>query len=428
MSFSSESPPVHAHDGQQTAPAPVVQLSPGRVFALILVLGLANFGVLMASTTPQFISLALKLSVIAPESATTQLSLLLGVGVALQIIVLILVGRLSDYTTARIGMRRPWLIGGVALITIGSILLGVADSLPVLWVGYIVLSMGITSCVACLYATIPDQIPEQRRGLATGVIGATSVLGTMVGLFIVQLIPGSAFFVYVFPAVCALVGVTLFVIVLNDRRLSESQGLTLAKVLGAFTLNRRVSPSLVWFVPSIALVNTALAAVVSYAYYILAYDFGVAEADLPTLTFYLQLVLNGIAFVVSLIIGSLSDRIGRRKPFYAMAAAVFIAGVLVLAFGGTLFAAYLGFALVGIGQGLVMATYLSIAVDAMGDLSTSARDINLIAGAYTLPYALLPIFAPLLLGADGTNFTVLLISAAAITLLALVFLPKIRVR
>ncbi|XPP27212.1 MAG: MFS transporter [Leucobacter sp.] len=413
---------------EQSAPAPAVALTRRQVAILITLLGLANFGVLMAVTTPQYISLAMKLSVIAPETATTELSLLLAVGVAVQIVMLLLVGRLSDYTSAKIGMRRPWLIGGVIALSIGCVLMSLATSLPVLWAGYLALSMGATSCIACLYATIPDQVPERRRGLATGVIGGASAVGSIAGLFIVQLAPDNAFLVYVAPAVCAVVGVLAFTCYLKDRRLTERRPVTVRTVLGAFSLNGRKSPSLAWFVPSIALVNTTVAAVVSYAYFFLGAGFGVAWEELPLVMFFLQLVFNGIALLVNFVVGPLTDRIGRRRPFYAVAVVLFVLGIAALVIGGSLVMAFVGFALIGAGQGLVLCTYLSIAVDAMADLSTSARDINVIAGCYTLPYAFLPLIAPLLLGADGMDFTALLVAAGVITLASLIFLPKVKVR
>lgn len=412
----------------ESAPPPATTLTPRQVFVLIAILGLANCGVLMSSTTPQYISLALKLAVISPETATTDLSLLLGVGIAVQIAVLLLVGRLSDYTSSRLGMRRPWLIAGAIGIAVGGVLLGVATSLPMLWAGYLFLSVGTTSCVACLYATIADQIPEHHRGLAAGVTGAASALGSILGLFVVQLAPGNMFLIFVAPAIAAVVPLAVLIVVLRDRRLEERRPVTAAVVLGAFAINWRRSPSLAWFVPSIALVNTALAAAGSYAYYLLAMQLRMPEDELPTGTFWLQLLLNVVVFLVGLAIGPISDRIGRRKPFYAAGIVVFLIGLALVVVAQDFTVMLLGFGVLGLGSGFVISTYLTIAIDAMGDLSTSARDINVIAGCYTLPYAFLPLLAPMLLGAEGDDFTTLLIVAGVITLLAAVFLPKVKVR
>ena len=109
---------------------------------LIPVMGLAFAGVTMALATPQYLTLAMRFTEIVPGSATGDLSVLLSVGLLVQIVTLLLVGRLSDATRARLGMRRPWMLAGLVAILAGSIALYSATSVPLLWWGYMGISVG----------------------------------------------------------------------------------------------------------------------------------------------------------------------------------------------------------------------------------------------------------------------------------------------
>ncbi len=64
---------------------------------------------------PLLVSLALKVNdLVGIDDAPKNLALVTGVGSLLAIVSNPLFGRLSDRTTARMGMRRPWMLAGLA--------------------------------------------------------------------------------------------------------------------------------------------------------------------------------------------------------------------------------------------------------------------------------------------------------------------------
>ena len=81
-------------------------------WGFILIYALAYAGVWLALLTPIMVTLALRIRQLEPENAAGRLSLVLAVGALFALLANPLFGRLSDRTTARWGMRRPWLIGG----------------------------------------------------------------------------------------------------------------------------------------------------------------------------------------------------------------------------------------------------------------------------------------------------------------------------
>ena len=91
-------------------------------------LAAANFGVYLALLTPVMVSMAFKIQHLDPANTEASLGLVMGVGAAFALIANPLVGRLSDRTTSRWGMRRPWILGGSIVGLGGFALIGAATA------------------------------------------------------------------------------------------------------------------------------------------------------------------------------------------------------------------------------------------------------------------------------------------------------------
>ncbi|MDN3479516.1 hypothetical protein [Curtobacterium sp. APC 4022] len=101
-----------------TAVAPTV----GRGSPLMYTLGmpLAMFGLYIALLPPVLVAMALKVAEIAPDDQAGVLGLALGIGAFAAMVANPLAGRFSDRTAGRLGMRRPWIIGGTVARWSGS--------------------------------------------------------------------------------------------------------------------------------------------------------------------------------------------------------------------------------------------------------------------------------------------------------------------
>ena len=81
---------------------------------------------------PLLVSLAVKVNdLVGIEAAPRSLALVTGVGALLALVSNPLFGRLSDRTTATMGMRRPWMLIGVLGGTLGLLVVAAASSIPV---------------------------------------------------------------------------------------------------------------------------------------------------------------------------------------------------------------------------------------------------------------------------------------------------------
>lgn len=104
------------------------------------------------------------------------------------LLVPLLAGWLSDRTRTRWGRRRPWMVAGTVLNVVGLGLLALAWSPALLIVFYVAVQAGNNVAGAAYSGVIPDVVPEQQRGQASGLLGTMNQAGTIVGLLLITIV------------------------------------------------------------------------------------------------------------------------------------------------------------------------------------------------------------------------------------------------
>jgi hypothetical protein len=87
-------------------------------------------------------------------------------------------GRMSDRTASRLGMRRPWMVTGLAGGSVGIGIVALAPSIPVVLLGWCIAQLFFNALLAAMVAVLPDQIPSVQRGLVSGVLGVCLPIAT----------------------------------------------------------------------------------------------------------------------------------------------------------------------------------------------------------------------------------------------------------
>jgi MFS family permease len=85
-------------------------------------------------------------------------------------------GRLGD-----LHGRRPLLLGGLVLFTVGALLGGMAPTLGMLVAARAAQGVGAAAMMALTMASVGDVVPKERTGSAMGLLGTTSAIGTALG-------------------------------------------------------------------------------------------------------------------------------------------------------------------------------------------------------------------------------------------------------
>jgi Na+/melibiose symporter-like transporter len=108
------------------------------------------------------------------------------VGLVLAMVIQPLAGALSDSTRTRWGRRRPWMLWGTLCSLLFLVLMAVTGRLWGIVVGYLLLQLASNSAHGPAQGLIPDLVPADHRGLASGVKN----LFDMGGLVVTSLVAG----------------------------------------------------------------------------------------------------------------------------------------------------------------------------------------------------------------------------------------------
>ncbi len=98
-----------------------------------------------------------------------------------------LFGWLSDRTQGRLavwGRRRPYILLGTLINVAGLIWMATAPDIPSLAIAYVIVQFSNNAATAPFHALLPDIVPEEQRGLASGVMGLLSIVGSIGGVIL----------------------------------------------------------------------------------------------------------------------------------------------------------------------------------------------------------------------------------------------------
>ena len=112
------------------------------------------------------------------------------VGIGAAALVEPVAGFVSD-RSRRPDRRRPYIVGGAAVVLFGIVGFGLAAQFAVLLVAYVLMQVASNVAQAAFQALIPDLVPKRGQGLASGVKSALNVIGIGIGLVGTQLIVGA---------------------------------------------------------------------------------------------------------------------------------------------------------------------------------------------------------------------------------------------
>ena len=390
----------------------------GRVF--MAVYGLAYTGLWMALLSPILVGLAMRVRVIDPVHADYSLSLVMGVGALTALFGNPFFGRLSDRTTSRYGMRRPWLIGGALGGVAGLMVVAQAASVPQLLLGWCITQLAYNAQLAALAAIFADQIPASQRGTVSGIVSVSLPLGMVGGTFLVETLADSTLAIFLVPAVIALACALALAFVLQDNPLVSVQPSRYGwrGFLGSFWLNPLRFPDFAWAWSSRFLLFAGVAVLLTYQEFYLIHQLNCPPSEAPHRIFLSTLVQACMLAVFGLLGGRLSDVVGRRKIFVFGAALVYALALLLIAVTDSYRWFLVGMAITGIAQGTYLAVDLALLNDVLPEREThAARNLGIFNIASVLPQLLMPAVAPGILAASGGSFTALFVIAA--TLVAL---------
>jgi MFS family permease len=390
---------------------------------------LAFIGTNLLFLAPLLVTLPLKVNaLVGIEQAPSSLAFVAGIGGALSIVANPFFGRMSDRTTSRFGMRRPWMLVGLAGGSAGILVIALAPSIPVVVVGWCLAQVFFNALLAALVGVIPDQVPIARRGVVSGLVGICLPIASVSATFLVKLFAGNDTAMLLVPSAIGGLFVVLFAVTLHDRRLAPADrpSWSLREFASTFYVNPRTNPDFGWAFASRFLFVLAYAFLASYLAYYLLEHIGSADGDVPQQIFLGTLVQSAFLITASLTGGRLSDRTGRRKIFVFSASIVYGLALFVLAIATSFNGVLVGMAISGLGFGLYFAVDFALVLDVLPSKDDAAKDLGVFNMAGAVPFALAPALAPLILAIGGGSYGFLYMVAGLCSVLGAFAILRVR--
>ena len=359
-----------------------------RASARLAAVVLANVGIITATFAPITNLLPRKIAGLdlGHTQALTALAVVTGTGAAVALVANLLAGWLSDRFLIRLRGRRPWAVLGVLAGFVALALLAWQPTLPRLAIVWAAAQIGINFLIAPLAAFVPDQVPRDRRGQVSALIGLGQITGVVLaaaldainqqsaddGLTLVAI----AYLVLTAPAI-AVVGAP----VLGPPSHSATDELERPRRYADF--------GWAWLTRFIISLSGAVA--ILFLFYYLSEVLRVRD---PTERQLVLVVITAIFVVLAAISGGrVSDLTGRRKPLLMASIGTLAIAQLILAaiprWQATIGAAVL----IGIGYGAFLAVDQALIADVLPRAPRYARDLSIMNIAIAAPQIIAPAVA-----------------------------------
>jgi MFS family permease len=249
------------------------------------------------------------------------LSTLEGIGTVMAVVWQPLAGSISDRTRTRWGRRRPFVFAG----TVGDVLfltgIALSGSYWMVVVFYFLLQTASNTAQGPYQGWMPDVVPEDQRGTASGYYGVANIVGILAGTVGAGIMLGHFGRTAAIASIAALLIVTMLVtvVLVPDRAEPKHERFDSPWQAVRTTFARPLAyPQFMWLMASRLLILMGIVGIQSFVFYYFSdtYFHGDSRQTTSATT-----ALVGTVVIVALLVtwpaAWLSDRIGRRPLILA---------------------------------------------------------------------------------------------------------------
>src|SRR6266849_7190991 len=412
-----------------------------------------------AALFPIVIPLQILLFLPPGQIGNVQQAVLLGwistVGAIVSLVMPPLFGMASDRSTSRFGRRRPYIVAGTLLLILGAFLLAAAGNVLIFLLGMIVWQFGSNAANASYQALLPDRVPKDQRGEASGYMGLMTIIGNVGSLGLAAflladvnltstsgaIIRRGANLFYILTGIVLFVGMLITAVGVHEMqyrhtltRAPRAEGSALSRFRHWFAMNwiapwREFNFTLV-FVTRFAVMMglTLFMTFIEYYFVTAAHVTNFVQA---TAVVALLALLGAICS--ALLLGIYSDRV-RRAPIVCISTLLMATASFAFVIAPGSFPLWILGILFGIGYGAYTSVDWALAVDAMPSLSTVGKDFALWGSSTNLSAILAPAMGSLIIyltsfyAATALGYRLVFAVATLFLIYGAIFVLKIRVQ
>ena len=370
-------------------PASAAAASPAQTRSLLPLAGMLNlnagwFGLAYLWNGLHAILLPLIVASLAPGPLkATTLGGLTFLGLMVAMVTQPIAGAISDRSgwLGRFGKRRPWMVLGSTVTVALLLLMGLTGKLWLVVVVYTLMQFASAFTEATLQSLLPDQVPAQQHGKASGYKNAFQIAGFVVGVGLGGYLAGRGQVEWALVVTAGMLAGTIAWTVLgvheqpvhSVRRRAISAVEAVRAMVASFRIDRNVAPSYKRLLAGRGFVMAGFFVLQSFAQYFVADKLKVAN---PAGTTALLMAIMGAAILLLAVpMGILADRVGRR-PLNLFSGILGAAATTALVFVGNLPQLVVAGGLVGAAVGIFLTVNWAWAAD-MVPLEEAGRYMGL---------------------------------------------------
>ncbi len=378
------------------------------------------------------IVLPVLVGLLVPEAIKgSALGLLTAIGMVTAIIVQPVAGAISDRSTSRWGRRRPYILGGTLADMVFLLALALAPRYWFLVLAYFGLQVSSNIAHGPYQGLIPDLVPAERRGSASGVKQLAEILGIIVTSLAAGLLMSRGQTLVTILSIMAVLLVTVAITIwgVREEPLAGAPSRPVwSTVLDTFRVDLRRHMDFVWLIVSRLLIIVAMNLVRNYVVYYMQHVLHLSLQEAAGLAGNLLAIVAVSIAVIVYPAGMLSDRVGRRSLLVASGLLGALGSLLLLwvrsyvhllVFGGIL----------GLSMGVFLSVNWALLMDVIPD-EEAGRYLGLsnlaTAGAGAVAGIGGPIIDIFNAQVAGRGFVVLYILAALCYLVGTAILARVR--
>lgn len=343
------------------APLPLRQL---------LTLSVYWFGILTIWGGLNGVILPARINAVDPANVGVLLAVMNGAAVVVAILVQPTVGVISDYSASRWGRRKPYIVIGSLLDVVFLAGIALSQTYLAILAFLVLLQFSSNFAQGPFQGYVPDLVPAEQVGLASGLMGVMLVLGQIAGVGIATLGNPDALGVATLGlGLVEVVTMLILVATVDEGRVAPVRRASwwriAASAWGTDILRER---SVLWLLlVRLLFLGAVNVTAIGLLYFERSHGQPTDGAD--TTLFITTLIVGLATAAAALPGGRLSDRVGRRPMIWG-ACLVAVLGLLGVAVAPTAEAAIVAFVPFGIGVGAFLSVDWALMTDVIPKATT----------------------------------------------------------
>ena len=323
------------------------------------------------------------IQLVGAQASTSHLSIIQLVGDFMAILAAPIFGAVSDRWRSRMGRRRPLMMIGVVGNVFFFLMMGFAHTFGTFLVGFIGVQLFNNVAGSAFSGLIPDLVPPEQRGAASGFMGIWDNGAVLVGAGLATILAGMGY--WYAASLLLVIGVAITVAYVREPQVQSREPFRMGAFLRSFLIGGPQYRDFWWVFITRFLVMMGLYVLEYFLSYYLRFVLGIANPSTDILL--ILALLTVTALLAAITAGYVSDRIKKRKVLVSIAGVLMGACSLLFVFLHSLGGIFVAAALFGIGYGAYKSTDYALVVDTLPG-STAAKDMGIWGLSTTVPQSL----------------------------------------